>query len=148
MEAFSGSATAPSGLELALNMEESFQQGNIGEVIENLNILFQSVPYQLASPATEKFFHAAIHLIFTQLGLRIHSEVCTSNGRIDSVIETRNTIYILEFKLDQSAEKALDQIKKKEYFQPYKLLSKKIIGIGIQLNSSTRKIENWREEDM
>ena len=148
MEAFSGSATGPSGLELALNMEESFQQGNIGEVIANLNILFQSVPYQLVSPANEKFFHAAIHLIFTQLGLRIQSEVCTSNGRIDSVIETRDTIYILEFKLDQSAEKALNQIKKKEYFQPYKLRGKKIIGIGIQLNSHTRKIEEWQEEGM
>ena len=148
MEAYTSTEMAPSGLELAINMEESFQRGNISEVMENLKVLFQSIPYQLVSPSTEKFYHAAIHLIFTQMGLRIQSEVCTSNGRIDSVIEMQDTIYIFEFKLDISAKQALEQIRQKEYFMPYKLRNKKIIGVGIHLSSSLRNITEWEEEEI
>jgi hypothetical protein len=148
MEAYTSKEMAPSGLELAINMEESFQRGSISEVMENLKVLFQSIPYQLVSPSTEKFYHAAIHLIFTQMGLRIQSEVCTSNGRIDSVIEMSDTIYIFEFKLDISAKQALDQIRQKEYFMPYKLRNKKVIGVGIHLSSSLRNIKEWEEEEI
>ena len=42
---------------------------------------------------SEKFFHAAIHLLFSYLVVRIHSEVCTSDGRIDSLVETDTHIY-------------------------------------------------------
>ena len=148
MEAYTSTEMAPSGLELAINMEESFKMGKISVVMENLKVLFHSIPYQLVSPSTEKFYHAAIHLIFTQMGLRIQSEVCTSNGRVDSVIEMPDTIYIFEFKLDISAKQALEQIRQKEYFMPYKLKNKKIIGVGIHLSSSLRNIKEWEEEEI
>ena len=55
-----------------------------------------------------------MHLLFTYLGLRVHSEVCTSDGRADCVVETDSRVYILEFKLDESAESALAQIRQKK----------------------------------
>jgi hypothetical protein len=61
----------------------------------------------------EKFFHAAIHLLFSYLGIRIHSEVCTRDGSIDSLVETYTHIYILEYKLNRSAKAALELIKQK-----------------------------------
>jgi len=148
MEAYTSTEVAPSGLELAINMEESFKRGNLSEVMENLKILFHSIPYQLISPSTEKFYHAAIHLIFTQIGLRIQSEVCTSNGRVDSVVELPDVLYIFEFKRDISAKQALEQIKNKEYFMPYKGKNKRIIGVGIHLSSTLRNIKEWEQEEI
>ena len=58
------------------------------------------------------------------------------------------TIYIFEFKLDVSAKQALEQIRQKEYFMPYKLRNKKIIGVGIHLSSSLRNIKEWEEEEI
>jgi ATP-dependent exoDNAse (exonuclease V) beta subunit len=36
------------------------------------------------------------------MGMRVRSEVCTSDGRVDSLVETPDSIYLLDFKLDKT----------------------------------------------
>jgi RecB family endonuclease NucS len=82
------------------------------------------------------------------MGIRVHSEVCTSDGRVDSLVETDNHVVILEFKLDESPQTALDQIKRKKYYQAYWLKNKKIIGIGVNFSSTTKNIDQWLAEEI
>jgi ATP-dependent exoDNAse (exonuclease V) beta subunit len=106
------------------------------------------LPFFLHERYPEKFFHAAIHLLFSYLGVRIHSEVCTSDGRIDSLVETDTHIYILEYKLDQSAQTALEQIKRKRYYQAYWTIGKPVVGVGVNFSSESKNIEDWVEETL
>ena len=78
----------------------------------------------------------------------MHSEVCTSNGRADAVVETSACVYVLEFKLDQSAQAALAQIRQKKYYQAWWNLGKPVLGLGINFSSSTKNIDDWAVEEM
>ena len=84
--------------------------------------------------------------------MRHLSEVATSDGRIDMVIECPKAIYIMEFKYspnDKDLSKvALEQIKSKKYHQPYIIQQKPIVGIGYSFGEGTREITNYRDETL
>ena len=111
-----------------------------------LQAMFKTIPYQLHEQYPEKFFHAAIHLLFTYMGLKVQSEVCTSDGRVDAMVETPTHIYIFEFKLDESAEAALTQIRRKAYYQAFWQKGKPVFGIGVNISSQSKNIEEWTLE--
>ena len=62
---------------------------------------------------------------------------------MDAVIHTKTHIYIFEFKLDKSPEIAIEQIKKRDYYQKYVLDEKKLILLGVNFTSKTGEIEKW-----
>ena len=68
-----------------------------------------------------------------------------SEGRVDCVVETPNYIYIFEFKLDGTADEALQQIEDKGYARPYEADSRQIRKIGVSFSSKTGTIEEWKE---
>jgi hypothetical protein len=131
---------------LVIKIRNAFRANDLERVIQILQEVFKKLPYFLHEHYPEKFFHAAIHLLFSYLGVRIHSEVCTSDGRIDSLVETDTHVYILEYKLDQSAQAALDQIKRKRYYQAYWTVGKPVVGVGVNFSSERKNIENWLAE--
>jgi hypothetical protein len=128
---------------LVIRIRNAFRENNIDQVMHILQSVFANIPYVLNAKYSENFFHAAIHLLFSYLGIRIHSEVCTAEGRIDSMVETDTHVFILEFKVDKSPEVALAQIQQKKYYQGMWLLGKPVIGIGVQFSSKTRNITHW-----
>jgi len=132
---------------LVIRIRNAFRGNNIDQVMHILQSVFANIPYVLNAKYSENFFHAAIHLLFSYLGVRIHSEVCTAEGRIDSMVETDTHVFILEFKVDKSPEVALAQIKQKKYYQGMWLLGKPVIGIGVQFSSKTRNITHWSVRD-
>jgi len=131
---------------LIIKMRNAFRANDLERVIQILREVFKKLPFFLHERYPEKFFHAAIHLLFSYLGVRIHSEVCTSDGRIDSLVETDTHIYILEYKLDQSAQAALEQIKHKRYYQAYWTMGKPVVGVGVNFSSASKNIEDWVAE--
>jgi hypothetical protein len=128
---------------LVIRIRNAFRENNIDQVMHILQSVFANIPYVLNAKYSENFFHAAIHLLFSYLGVRIHSEVCTAEGRIDSMVETDTHVFILEFKVDKSPDVALAQIQQKKYYQGMWLLGKPVIGIGVQFSSKTRNITHW-----
>ncbi|HRK83409.1 MAG TPA: AAA family ATPase [Saprospiraceae bacterium] len=136
------------GIVLAIKMEQAFMAHDIAKVMHILQGLFKGIPYQLYEKYPESFYHAATHLIFAYMGLRVHSEVCTSDDRADAVVETPDKVYVLEFKLDESAEAALEQIRQKRYHEAFWNLGKPVVGIGINFSSKTRNVEEWKVEEM
>lgn len=131
---------------LIIKIRNAFRANDLERVIQILQEVFKKLPYFLHEHYPEKFFHAAIHLLFSYLGIRIHSEVCTSDGRIDSLVETDTHVYILEYKLDQSAQVALEQIKQKQYYQAYWNVGKPVVGVGVNFSSRSKNIEGWVTE--
>ena len=78
------------------------------------------------------------------MGIRVHSEVCTSDGRVDSLVETPTKFYILEFKLDKTAEEALEQIMEKKYYRSAWEGGKPVVCVGVNFSSQTKNIEGYR----
>lgn len=66
-----------------------------------------------------------------------------SKGRADVIIESEHDIYIFEFKLDGSAQKALQQIEEKQYALPYLNDARSIHKIGVNISSKSRTVEEW-----
>ena len=78
------------------------------------------------------------------MGLYVEVERTTSDGRMDMVVKTPNYVYILEFKLDQSADIALQQIEDKQYAKPFEGDGRTIYKIGVNFSSETRRMTEWK----
>ena len=49
----------------------------------------------------------------------------------------------MEFKLEGSAEEALQQIEEKHYARPFEVDSRQLFKIGINFDNKTRNIKKW-----
>ena len=78
------------------------------------------------------------------LGFYTDVERHTTDGRMDMLVQTKDYIYIFEFKIDKSADEALKQIEEKQYAKPFEMDSRKLYKIGINFSSATRRIESWK----
>lgn len=108
---------------------------------EVLNQAFAHIPYDLWQKENEHFYHAIVHLLFSLMGVYIHSEVHTHKGRADALVMYEDHIYCLEFKLDKSAQEALEQIQASSYLEQYRDSSKQIHQIGINFSSEKKAVE-------
>ncbi len=147
LEAFVGVEVEKS-TSTAIELQRAFEAGDLERVFRLLRSVFGGVPYWLHEKWPERFFHASIFLLFRYMGVRAHSEVCTSEGRMDCAVETSGRVYILEFKLDESAEVALEQIRQRRYYEAWWHLGKPVVGVGVELSSQRRNVERWVAEEM
>ena len=81
------------------------------------------------------------------MGFYVKVEYHTSEGRIDLVLQTDSYIYVMEFKLDGTAEEAMQQINDKHYARPFEADSRKLFKIGVNFSIKTRNIEKWIVEE-
>lgn len=122
---------------------EDFKSGNVDAFMKRLTSLFSSVPYSMAME-NERNIHNALLMLMILVGLRVKTEYQTSEGRIDLLVRTEKYIYIIELKLDGSAEDALRQIDDNNYALPFLSEGREIIRIGINFSTSRRTISEWR----
>ncbi len=126
---------------------DTLEKRDLDEFFAILQTFFANVPYNIHLKH-EKYYQTIFYLIFKLIGLRIDAEVHTNRGRIDAVIETDDHIFVFEFKIDESAENALAQIKATEYAQKYRQQGKPLSLIGANFDSATRQVTEWRSEDV
>ena len=74
----------------------------------------------------------------------VYTEKQQSEGRVDCIIETPRYIYILEFKLDGTADEALSQIEDRGYVRPDEGDSRKLFKIGVSFSSDTGTVSDWK----
>ena len=77
------------------------------------------------------------------MGQFTEAEVRSARGRADAVVKTPKYIYVFEFKLDGSAEQALQQIDDKGYLLPYAVDGRELVKVGVDFNAAERNIGNW-----
>ena len=63
---------------------------------------------------------------------------------MDMVIETKDYVYIVEFKLDGTPEEALRQIEEKGYDKPFAMDRRKLYRIGVNFSLEKRSIDEWK----
>jgi len=128
---------------LLLDIVNSFSNNDIQKFIAYLNVLFFNIPYTIIDEK-EKYFHSLFYMVMKLVGFNIESEILTIDGRIDAVVKTDNHIYIIEFKINQSASKAIEQINQKRYAEKYFTDKRTKIKLGINFNSETREVDDYK----
>lgn len=111
--------------------------------MRTLEALFANTTYQIQGDA-EKNFQYAMYIIMELLGEYVQAERSTSNGRIDLLLQTKDYIYIVELKIDSTAEAALHQIEDKGYAKPFVDDPRKLFKIGVSFSTANRRIEDWK----
>jgi hypothetical protein len=99
-------------------IRKALSEKDLDGMLEILKVVFANIPYDIQIKQ-EKYYQTVFFSIFLLLGFDIESECRTNKGRIDAVLNYGDKIYIFEFKLDDTAENAIKQIKENEYFQKY-----------------------------
>ncbi len=127
---------------LLFKIADSFTDNTIEKFIEYINELFKNIPYSIVE-RSEKYFHSLFYLVIKLIGYEIDTEVLTIDGRIDAVVTTDDNIFIIEFKINQSAEKAIKQIVDKKYAEKYQIEGKPISLLGINFDTETKKIDDY-----
>ena len=125
-----------------------FKTGNTASIMKSLQGHLASLPYHEGPDAalkSESVFRNVIASIFLLTGQMVHTEKHTSQGRIDSVVETPEHVYIFEFKVDKSVEEALEQIEQSGYAKPYAGDARTLHKIGAVFSTKTRTFSDWRE---
>ena len=125
------------------NFTIEVRNGQPEKFMPRLEAMFAGQDYQLVGDA-ELYFHNVTSLVFKLLGFYTDVERHTTDGRMDMLVQTKDFIYIFEFKIDKSADEALAQIEEKQYAKPFELDSRKLYKIGVNFSSTTRRIEGWK----
>ena len=108
-----------------------------------LDALFANATYQIQGNA-EKDFQYSMYIIMELLGEYVQAERSTSNGRIDLLLQTKDFIYVIELKIDSTAEAALHQIEEKGYAKLFAHDARKLSRIGVSFSTKKRHIEDWK----
>lgn len=117
--------------------------GNAEQFLLRLNAFLADGDYQIVGDI-ELYFQNVMTIVFKLLGIHVQTERHTSNGRMDIVMQTSDYIYIIELKLDGTADEALKQIEDKQYATPFAMDSRTIIKIGATFGSESRKMDEWK----
>ncbi len=128
----------------------AIQLGNLPEAMKCLKALIADVPYsnkKLASMDMEERYRLIISTIFNAIGCRVEVEKMIATGRIDMVVETTQYIYVLELKLSDNGgvDAAAEQIRAKQYAEPFKADKRKVIALAIELDDRGKGLVDWKE---
>ena len=121
------------------HMKTALSKEDIEGFCTTLQSLFAHIPHQIHI-AKEAYYHSLLQMICMILGFDVTSEVSTSNGRIDMLIETKKACYLFELKLEATAEKAIAQIKERRYYEKYLASGKRVFIVGLAFSFKTKKL--------
>ena len=122
------------------------ERGDYGSFLERLRSFYADIPYEMQRDL-EVHYQNVLFIVFRLMGFHVGVEYRTSNGRVDLVLKTKEYIYVMEFKLDGTAEEAMRQINEKGYATPFKADGRKVIKIGVNFSRETKTIEKWIVEE-
>lgn len=143
MPAFVPDVQNGTGLDI-YTFDDYIEEGNLEGIRNVLTGLFANIPYTIHEVPFEHYFQSVIYILFTLLGQFAQCERYTWQGRIDCIVETRDFVYLFEFKRDDSAESALKQIEEGQYEKIYAADKRKVFKIGVNFDSRKRMLDDWK----
>ena len=109
-----------------------------------------TIPYQentlKDAPTTEGHFTAMLYVMFSLLNVYVESQVRNAKGRLDILIKTDTSIYVMELKMNGDLDKALRQIDEKDYTIPYQSDGRKVVKVAINFSTEDRTLKAWKIE--
>ena len=125
-----------------ISFVKDVRAGNTDAFMKRLQSFFADTPYELVRDL-ELHYQNVMFILFKLLGFYTQAEYHTSEGRIDMVVKTPDYIYVMEFKLDGTAEEAMQQIESKDYSLPFECDGRKLVKIGVNFSNEKRNVERW-----
>ena len=122
---------------------EDFKKGDAEGLMKRFEAFFADADYEIAGDA-ELYFQNTMYVMCKLMGQYVQVERHTSNGRMDIVVQTDKYVYIMELKMDATADEALKQIEDKGYAKPFAADPRQIFKIGVAFSKQTRRIEEWK----
>ncbi len=128
---------------------KALKRGDLEQFRQSLTSFLASIPYCMRRKENERErerdFHYTFYLILRLMSVyMVYTEKQSSQGRADCIIETNNFVYIFEFKLNGTADEALQQIEDRGYALPYASDPRTVCKIGCSFSSETGTIEDWK----
>lgn len=126
-------------------MSLAISEGRMDYALRLLQTFLGTVPY-CDNTDYEGHYQQLMYIIFSMLSYEVDVEVRTPHGRVDMVLKTRSKLYLIELKLDRSADKAMEQINLKNYSSRFALCKLPVVKVGINFDSKKGTIEDWKIE--
>ena len=111
-----------------------------------LQTFLDTVPY-CDNANSEGHYQQMLYIIFSLMGHYLDVEVHTAKGRVDLVLHAPQALYIIEIKLNKSAEEAMEQIELKQYDKRFALLNLPVVKVGVNFSTEARNITDWTITD-
>ena len=125
-----------------VNLARALVKGDMEGMLQLLQTFLSTVPY-CDHTDYESHYQQMLYIIFSLLGMYVDVEVRTPKGRVDMVMRTATTLYIVELKLNQSAEAAMQQIDLKNYPERFALCGLPVVKVGINFDMERHTLKDW-----
>ena len=119
------------------------QNGDMDAALHRLQEFLSTIPY-CDNTKFEGHYQQVFYIIFSLLGYYVDVEVRTPRGRVDIVLRTRTTLYLMELKLDKSAGEAMEQIDLKNYPERFALCGLPVVKVAVSFDSERCTIGDWK----
>ena len=125
-----------------VNLARALVRGDMDGMLRLLQTFLSTVPY-CDRTDYEGHYQQMLYIIFSLLGAYVDVEVRTPMGRVDMVMRTTTTLYVVELKLNQSAEAAMQQIDLKNYPERFALCGLPVVKVGINFDMERHTLKDW-----
>lgn len=135
------------GMTTAAEMYGAIRLDDMDGALHLLQKFLLTVPY-CDNTHYEGHYQQMLYIIFSLLGAYVDVEVRTPIGRVDMVMRTATTLYVIELKLDSTADAAMKQIDLKDYPSRFAFCGLPIVKVGINFDGERRTIGDWKIENL
>ena len=122
---------------------DDVESGNAEKFMDRVKAFFSDGDYRIAGDA-ELYFQNALYILMKMMGFYVEVERPTSWGRMDMLVKTARYVYVMEFKINKTAEEALQQIIDKQYAAPFAASDRKVYLIGVNFSTVTRTVDDYK----
>ena len=126
-------------------LSRDIRNDDMDSALRRLQTFLSTIPY-CDNTRYEGHYQQMFYIIFSLLGSFVDVEVRTPRGRVDVVLRTKTTLYVMELKLDKTAGEAMEQINLKNYPERFALCGLPVVKVAINFDSERGTIGDWMIE--
>ena len=130
------------GLTTVALLFEAISGERMDDALRLLQTFLSTIP-QCDNTDYEGHYQSLLYTVFSLLGMYVDVEVRTPKGRVDMVMRTPTTLYVVELKLNKTADIALEQINLRNYPERFALCGLPIVKVGINFDSGRHTLGDW-----
>lgn len=123
-------------------LSRDIRQGEMDAALRRIQLFLSTIP-QCDNTKYEGHYQQVLYIVFSLLGYYVDVEVRTPRGRVDIVLRTKTTLYVMELKLDKSAAAAMEQIKLKNYPERFALCGLPVVKVAVNFDSERCTLADW-----
>ena len=123
-------------------LSRDIRNDDMDSALRRLQTFLSTIPY-CDNTRYEGHYQQMFYIIFSLLGSFVDVEVRTPRGRVDVVLRTKTTLYVMELKLDKTAGEAIEQINLKNYPERFALCGLPVVKVAINFDSERGTIGEW-----